>query len=300
MQQPIIQNYIKTNLDYDILELYFTKIHITVQDAYNFNLPATLNKNKGLILFGRGPIWLYLILYKKIKDADTVAWVAQYDVTTSTAVKIDEAYMDHATIQFEEFSNYLPTPENQLIIAFIGPPHSGKSVFMYNLFNQLLAINPVYIHRNFYIIKGCPDGEAFWSVDLPPTLLKQIRHKREHTDEFANEVAQQIKSASKLKKIIFVDCGGIIDERNKTILNNCTHAILISSEPAKAAKWRTAIDNLKYLADIDSYLDIPEKISQLKYIDQQSGTYFMDMTQLDRGKTNIHIPEAFLQYFFNQ
>lgn len=300
MEEIIIQNHIRTKLDYDILELYFTKGNISVSDAFDFKLPETLNKNKGLILYGRGPIWLYLILYKKIKETNAVKFVAQYDATTSTAVKIEEESDKNAIIKLEDFSNYLPTPENQMIIAFIGPPHSGKTVFMYALFNKLLAMNPVFIHRNFFVIKGCPDGEAHWSAEMPQTLLKQIRNKRAHTDEFAIEVCAQIKSISKLKKIIFVDCGGMIDGRNKTIFSKCTHAILISSDLAKVAEWKREIPDIKLLAEIESYKDDPGKLCQIKYFDKEKRTFYMDMTNLERGNTNIHIPEDFLQYFFKQ
>lgn len=300
MDEIIIKNHIKTKLEYDLLELYFTKSYITINDAFHFKLPNSLDNEKGLILLGRGPIWLYLIVYKKIKDANAASWVAQYDATTSTAVKFEETSEKNAIIKLEEFSNYLPAPKNQKVIAFIGPPHSGKTVFMYALFNQLLALNPVYIHRNFFVIKGCPDGEAHWSAELPQTLVKKIRDKRAHTDEFADEVVMQIDSALKLKKIIFVDCGGKIDDRNKYILSKCSHAIIVSSKMAKSVEWKSEIKNIEYIAEIDSYLNIPGKISNIRYIEKDTGTFNMDMIGLERGNNDIYIPEDFLQYFLKE
>ena len=296
MKEVIIQNHIKTKLDYDILELYFTKISISIKDAFEFKLPATLNKNKGLLLFGRGPIWLYLILYKKIKDAKAAAWIAQYDATTSTAVKFENGNAENAKINLKKFVRYLPAPENPMTIALIGPPNSGKTVFMYALFNKLLTLNPVFVHRNYYIIKGNPDGGGLWSANMPDNLLQFIRNKYDYIPAFVADVIEQIKKTSRIKKIIFVDCGGKISDENKQILSKCTHAILVSNNKKESEEWRKAYHGLKYMAIIDSYKNVRGKQSSIKNIDKK-GTYYMDMTDLRRGNKKIQIPERFLDFF---
>jgi hypothetical protein len=96
-----------------------------------------------------------------------------------------------------------------------------------------------------------------------------------------------------------VDCGGIIDDRNKLILNNCTHAILVSSDPQKSSEWKKSFPDIKYLAEIDSFLNVEGKIPLIKSFNEETGTFKMDLINLDRDNHNIQIPEKFLEYFLN-
>lgn len=297
MEESIINNHIQTGLPYDILEMYFSTHKITVEDAHHLILPSTIKPDKGLVLFGAGPIWLYLILYKKIKELNAAAWIAQFDSRMASAVRIDDITGNNLIIPFDEFSGYIPVPKNNMVVAFIGPPHSGKTVFMYTLFNMLLAVNPVFVYRNFFVIKGCPDGEAHWSVNMPETLLKQFRIKREFTEEFVADVLNQIKNIVKFRKIIFVDCGGKADDYNKQILSKCTHAIVVSADKKETTKWQQAFPDITYLAVVDSYLSdkFPGKSSRI--ISTRKGTFYLEMVDLERGNESVSIPDKFVHYF---
>jgi CRISPR-associated protein Csx3 len=45
------------------------------------------------------------------------------------------------------------------VIAVGGPPHSGKSVFLAELYRQLLQRQP----SGVFLQRACPDGEGMWS-----------------------------------------------------------------------------------------------------------------------------------------
>lgn len=71
----------------------------------------------------------------------------------------------------------MPNEETKLgrAIAFVGPPHSGKSVFLAEMYRQLLA-NPK-IGDKAFLQRACPDGEGMWSAEADQELVKKIRRK---------------------------------------------------------------------------------------------------------------------------
>lgn len=297
MAEHIILKLDKTELEYDILHVTLTTAIIKVEDAIQVKFPLGFDEQKGLIINGRGPIWLYLILYRRIKNEQSVAWLAQFDPQVNGAVKIDSDDSDHI-IDISEFSKYISRPQKSLIIAFIGPPHSGKSVFLYSLFKSLLDKNPEYVNKNIFIIKGCPDGEGLWSSTISQELVKELRYKNQFSDAYVLDVISNIEKAARSKKIIFVDCGGKIADDTKQILSKCTHAILVSADKQKAEVWEQAYPDIKYLAIIDSFQNDPTKYSHI--LSENAGTFNIEMIDLDRENKNVSIPEEFLEFFLKQ
>ena len=60
-----------------------------------------------------------------------------------------------------------------MVVAVGGPPHSGKSVFLAELYRQLLAKRP----SGVFLQRACPDGEGMWSAETNPQLVAEIRRK---------------------------------------------------------------------------------------------------------------------------
>lgn len=296
-KQPIILNLVQTHLKYDFLEVFFDIDKIKLEDALALKLPESMDRTRGIIINGRGPIWLYLILYRKIKESNSARWVAQFDPQLKGAAKIETKGIKNSLIKISEFEEFIPLPDKNMVIAFIGPPHSGKSVFLFSLFKQLIKKNPKYTNNNIFLVKGCPDGEGLWISDLPESLVQVIRYKNKFSKVFIKRVIEQIENTKRSKKIVFVDCGGRIDSSNDQILSKCTHAILIAADTEKAAEWKEKYNTIKYLAEIVSIRDATDKVSRIKHL--ENDTFHMDMINLDRNNPDIQIPEELLQFLLS-
>jgi len=120
-----------------------------------------------------------------------------------------------------------------MILAVVGPPHSGKTVFLSEVYRYLLVKREI----RFFLQRAAPDGEGIWSAESDQELVKQIRHKYEYTDEFVNHIITSINSLSKNFQLVLIDCGGMITEENRQIISNCTHFVIISSNRDAMATW---------------------------------------------------------------
>ncbi|MCZ2459989.1 MAG: hypothetical protein LC128_10235 [Chitinophagales bacterium] len=207
-----------TDLEYDFPGVFFKTDKIKTEETLAISLPRNMNSNKGIVVDRRCPIGLYLILYKKVVKANTAKWIASFDPKHHSALKIISTNTPDAFISKSAFEVYYPVPQKNIVIAFIGPPDCGKSVFVYALFKQLLQKNSAYTNKNIFIIKGCPDGEGLWASSLSQQYIKEIRYKNKFTDKFAKNVIEEINNTKKSKTIIFVDCGGKKSKPNKHIL----------------------------------------------------------------------------------
>jgi CRISPR-associated protein Csx3 len=286
-------NLIDTELNFQILDVKLEGT-ITPQGLKTLTLPRT-KLSKGLIINGRTPIWLSAFLHSEYKNK---IWLAQYDPRLG-------AIITHAKdkkqllkiIPNNKIVNYLAAPQNeQLIIALLGPPHSGKSVFLYALFKKLLESNFKYFNDQAFIIKGAPDGEGIWSSEISQSIVKNIRYKNKFSNNFVQKVISQINSIKKTKSLIFIDCGGKIDESNSRILSNCNSAIIVSNDQDKANAWKKAYisDKLKLIAEIHSTIDSKIK-TKINY--KENDRFDMTIFGLDRENKNIIIPQDFINYF---
>jgi CRISPR-associated protein Csx3 len=206
-----------------------------------------------------------------------------------------------SVIALEQIQPYLPRHEenkppgkaprnNRKVIAFVGPPHSGKSVLVAALYRQLQRSLPVEeFQREVFLLRACPDGEGNWSSEIPPELARTHRFKNHWDDEFARKVCQDLEKLAQNKRLLLVDVGGKIDRRNQQILNCCTHAVIVSRDPNAVAEWRGALQaaEITVLAEIDSTLEEVCEVVEQKPLRLRLGP-------LERERRDYSLPEELL------
>ena len=195
-------------------------------------------------------------------------------------------------------------------VAFVGPPHSGKSVFLAELYRQLLASKDV--GSKAFLQRACPDGEGMWSAEADQALVKQLRQKGTFDEPTMNFFIQSIRGLRKNKPIILVDCGGRRSNQNAVILQECSDAVILSSNPAEFEPWKEFCEangvqviaefksellNAEQRAELDSCLregrtPAPELLSQVKTdIVPFTGT----MRDLDRDRPSVTYKDALME-----
>ncbi len=135
-----------------------------------------------------------------------------------------------------------------------GPPHSGKSLLTYGLTRALRAQSV-----DHYVLRACPDGEGDWSQEAPPDRVRLLRVKGRFTPDFVQTMCRDIE---RRHLPLLVDVGGKPRPDQEVIFEQCTHAILISKDPAQLAEWRARAERcgLTVLAELHSELKGREKI----------------------------------------
>ena len=138
-------------------------------------------------------------------------------------------------------------------IAFCGPPHSGKSVFIANLIENL----PTDAHTT---IRGCPDGEGTWSNNKNQNETNIVRKKGKFTKSFIDDTCTAIDNQT--NKIVLVDVGGIISKENEQIFKHCDSFLILSSDEKKKQEWLEFGQKLglKCIGCLDSSLKGKEEI----------------------------------------
>lgn len=139
-----------------------------------------------------------------------------------------------------------------LVVAVGGPPHSGKSVFLAELYRQLLARNS----SGVFLQRACPDGEGMWSAESDPELVKEIRRKGSFSPEFMNFTIKGIENLGKRFPIVLLDLGGRRSAENGEILKRATHSIILSSKEDEIQPWHEfgEAEGCRTLAVFDSQL----------------------------------------------
>lgn len=143
------------------------------------------------------------------------------------------------------------------VVAVGGPPHSGKSVFLAELYRQLLARRP----KNFvFLQRMCPDGEGVWSAEADPEVVKEIRRKGKFASGFLERHLPLIVGPALMGsfKLILADLGGFRSAENAEILARSTHLVLLCSDKHadEGQPWLdfAAAEGCKILAALDSRL----------------------------------------------
>jgi CRISPR-associated protein Csx3 len=135
-------------------------------------------------------------------------------------------------------NSFLPTDVRGtykgIVVAVGGPPHSGKSVFLAELYRQLLAIRPASV----FLQRACPDGEGMWSAESDPAVVKEIRRKGSFSREFMLFTLKAIENLGKRFPIILIDLGGRRTAENAEILKRSTHLIILSSKEEENELWQ--------------------------------------------------------------
>ena len=176
-----------------------------------------------------------------------------------------------------------------MVIAVGGPPHSGKSVFLAELYRQLLARRPA----DAFLQRACPDGEGMWSAESDPTLVKEIRRKGNFDTGFMAFTLKAIEALGTRFPITLVDLGGRRSAQNAEILARSSHLIVLSSKEDENKPWQefAAAEGCETIAVFASELvklsgseelDLGSQVrSEATTSDVVGGT----LRNLDRGKS---------------
>lgn len=291
-----------TEGDYQILDFVIENNSILEYTKLNsITLPDGIDFRKGVIINGKGPIWLYVYLAHLCHPA---AWVATSDPrlgavvveshvanapSVGSIIPLDD-YMYLLNVKNVQSNQSAKEKIGEKIIAFLGPPHSGKSVLMNALRLALRdKMSVEEYQRDFFIVRACPDGEGDWFADIPPEIGKTFRYKYAFDDDFLQSVCTSLKELVTQKRILFVDCGGKIDKKNQFILNLCTHAIIVSKEEAKISEWR----GLSLGSELDILAEIISSVNEEAFILSQN-PFRLRLGKLERGTMPI-IPDELIR-----
>ena len=142
------------------------------------------------------------------------------------------------------------TPYNPLpAVAIGGPPHSGKSVLAYSLTRALRARGiPHYLLRAYP-----PDGEGDWFHEGEQDLVRHLRVKGAASDRWLGPLRRDI---ARRHLPLIVDMGGLPTREQESVLDECTHGILLTPSDEARREWadRFAAHGLVLLADLCSDL----------------------------------------------
>lgn len=120
-----------------------------------------------------------------------------------------------------------------VVVAVGGPPHSGKSVFLAELYRQLLARKS----SGTFLQRACPDGEGMWSAESDPALVKEIRRKGSFSQAFMLFTLKSIENLGAGMPRVLIDLGGLRTAENAEILKRSTHLIVLSSKEEECDPW---------------------------------------------------------------
>lgn len=258
---------LKTNNHFQILELNLKGNGlIEPSDLRDVKLPKGIDFRKGVVIYGKAPVWLFAFLSHELHIAK---WVATFDPRVGAVIvqsHDSNSPQKGDIIQSEEILKYIspeieekkakkpPTKSKSKVICIVGPANSGKSVFIRELRKTLNKKLGEEFRRHYYTLRACPDGEGDWFGDLSADQGKIYRIKKSFDVEFAPRIVEDLKKLKKSKKVIFVDCGGKIDRKNQMIFNESTHAIIVSSDENATLEWIGALkaSELDLLAEIQS------------------------------------------------
>ena len=131
-------------------------------------------------------------------------------------------------------------------VAIVGPPHSGKSVFL----GGLTALLPRAMH---YLFRACPDGEGTWTWQNEAAA--KYRRKGSFTKEIVSWYCRKLAKAE-LAPLTLVDLGGRISKENKRILveGRIDCAIILAGDLQAVPEWKQFLQDcgVKLLATIHS------------------------------------------------
>ncbi len=269
------------NLRYQVLAIELTRRDRIIEpsDLANLELPSGIDTTGGIILSGRGPIWLYAHL---VHELHPTAWVACYDprlgaIVVSTHSRLTQiGQVLPIEIQGAQAQGRRLCPA----LLVVGPPESGKSVLSHALFQALLPDYPeIYLQRAHW------DGEGNYILEAHSVFSEsrqeafKTTNRGELTDRFYPYHAQAILNLRRQKQLVIVDVGGKVQPEKQPILEACSHYLIISSDPAEIAPWHEFCrdrGNLKAIAVIQSSLEPCEILHQREpYLELTCGPWKM-------------------------
>lgn len=267
-------------LKYQLLSVELTRKDriIFPEELADIELPGGIDTTGGVVISGRGPIWLHDYL---VHELHPTAWIGSYEpryhaaivvATHTRTVKIGQV------VPLEQPAN--STLCNGLMI--VGLPNSGKSVLSHALFKALLCEFP-----NIYLQRANWDGEGNYVLELTPQAngdaeVFKAENKGSLTPQFFPYHAQAILELRRHKSLVIVDVGGMVQPQKQPILEACSHYLIISSQPEEVEKWHEFCrdrGNLKPVAVIHSTLEKQEIIHQQQpYLEMTCGPWISGQT----------------------
>ncbi len=139
-----------------------------------------------------------------------------------------------------------------------GPPHSGKSVLAYSLTSALRERGvPHYVLRAYP-----PDYEGDWFYEGEPDTVRRLRLKGARSAAWLPLLRRDV---ARRHLPLIVDLGGLPTLEQEAILDDCTHAILLTPHEAARQEWaaRLARHGLVLLADLRSDLQGENRLDQV-------------------------------------
>jgi CRISPR-associated protein Csx3 len=138
-----------------------------------------------------------------------------------------------------------------------GPPHSGKSVLAYSLTRALRERSvPHYLLRAYP-----PDYEGDWFQEGERELVRHLRLKGARSEAWLPLLRRDV---ARRHLPLIVDMGGLPTPEQEVVLNDCTHAVLLSHDEATQLEWeaRIAARGLVLLANLRSDLRGENRLEQ--------------------------------------
>lgn len=224
--------------------------------AESWNGPET-------VLFrGQGPVWLYGMLVHSAHATPNCATfeprkngyvvVHRHGGELHPGEVITSSVVGMTVVNGKIVGGEDAALKRNIVVSVGGPPHSGKSVLLAELYRQLLDRMPSEV----FLQRGCPDGEGMWSAESEPSLVKTIRQKGQFGKQFTDWITSALQGLSRGFKITLVDLGGKRLPPNDDILRGSTHCIVLSSQEDETTAWVEYVENFgcEILATIDSRL----------------------------------------------
>ncbi len=304
MDKDVEITWIKTDGDFQILDIFLTKGWIQPDVLGRLMLPEGMDFAKGIVINGKAPIWLYARL---VVLCQQMPYVATFDPRMGAIVVASRADAGRRVgdiIPGEEILPLLPTPSDapkeeglkpsipSKVIAFLGPPHSGKSVLLNALRLRMQEeLPPDCFQRDFFIVRACPDGEGDWFSEIPKDIALTLRYKGSFDDKFVDQVCKELEQLRQQKRLLLVDCGGKIDKKNQRVFNLCTHALIVSRDPECIPEWRGAAraSELEILAEVES---VPTPCAEVL----RASPLVIRLGKLERGaERDLQIPTELIE-----
>ena len=182
------------NEDFQVLNIEISG-QLDVDEINSVVLPHGFDSCKGIVLNGPLSLWLTLKYYVLCESLDW-SWFAVFYPQANAAVIIkskEENKKVGEKISFDLFKDFLPKSEKpkkpkksensiSKVIALIGPPHSGKSVFLTLLEKKLLNKIGSEYKSQFDVFRACTDGEGDHTYSTKKETREIIRKKNTFDD----------------------------------------------------------------------------------------------------------------------
>lgn len=112
-------------------------------------------------------------------------------------------------------------------VAIVGPPHSGKTVFLGGLCENLSR-------DKRFLFRACPDGEGSWTWRSPEAA--KYRRKGVFNSRIVDWYVEKLRT-SNLAPIVLVDVGGKMTPENRRILSEVDTAVILSGTLDAIEEW---------------------------------------------------------------